>query len=431
MSTTTESVRTEPEPAITGESTAVHRYARARMPPPTARSSIAFTLAALTIAAGGLGACGRDRSDSGGALVGGKPAQNAPDGGAQVVVRPEQQVLLTTKNTQRIPLSDPVALAAAVARAVYPGDQQPATVALADSDDWRAALAGAVLMAPPLRAPLLLTSEGEIPASTSNALKALKPAGAPRAGNAQVIRLGTAGDPPGLRAAAIAGADPFTLAANVAEYRARVAGRYSASVVVVAADDPAYAMPAAAWAAKSGDPILFTERLSLPPATSKALRAHGRPRIYLLGPRKSVSRAVETALGKLGTVTRITGGSPQTTAIAFARFVDAGFGWGIVDPGHGMVIANPDRPIDAGAAAPLSASGSYGPLLLVADGGELPTPLRDYLEDIRPGYSSDPVRGVYNRAWIVGSTAAVSEKAQALTDGLLEIVPAAIPSETP
>ena len=34
---------------------------------------------------------------------------------------------------------------------------------LADAGDWRGALAGAVLMAPPLRAPLLYTEGGELP----------------------------------------------------------------------------------------------------------------------------------------------------------------------------------------------------------------------------------------------------------------------------
>ncbi len=377
---------------------------------------------ALMLAVSG---CGRERRDEAGPGLGGGPSttsqQTTPQGGV-----PETAVgeTLATKNTQRISVNDPTALAAAVARAVYPGDQRPPAVALADTGDWRAALVGAVLMAPPLRAPMLLTDQGEIPGPTTAAIDALRPKGAPEAAGAQAIRLAIAGDPGGgLRTAAIAGADPFTLAANVAEYRARAARRYSRSVVVVPADDPGFALPAAAWAAKSGDPILFAARRTLPGPTRRALRAHGKPRIYLLGPRAAVSRSVETQLGKLGTVTRITGASPQTTAIAFARFIDAGFGWGIVDPGHGLVFSNPLRPQATAVAAPLSASGSYGPLLLVDDDAGLPRSVRDYLQDIRPGYSSDPVRGVYNHAWIVGEQDAISLDAQAAIDGLLEIAP--------
>ena len=37
-----------------------------------------------------------------------------------------------------------------------------------------------------------------------------------------------------------------------------------------------------------------------------------------------------------------------------ARYRDGAFGWGIVDPGHGLVFARAGRPLDAAAAAPLS-----------------------------------------------------------------------------
>ena len=43
-------------------------------------------------------------------------------------------------------------------------------------------------------------------------------------------------------------------------------------------------MPAAAWAAKSGDPVLFANATSCPPDTRAALRAHQQPKIYVLGP---------------------------------------------------------------------------------------------------------------------------------------------------
>jgi hypothetical protein len=88
-----------------------------------------------------------------------------------------------------------------------------------------------------------------------------------------------------------------------------------------------------------------------------------------------------------------------------------------------MVFANPAEAATAGAAAPLSASGSYGPLLLVGNDGSLPNGVRSYLSDIRPGYSSDPVRGVYNHAWMIGDTSAVSDQTQTTIDSLLEIAP--------
>ena len=109
-------------------------------------------------------------------------------------------------------------------------------------------------------------------------------------------------------------------------------------------------------------------------------------------------------------------------SIAFARFIDGRFGWGVVDPGHGLVFVNAQRPLDAAASAPLSASGTYGPMLLVSGGG-LPTSLVQYLLDIQPGYERDPVRGVYNHGWIIGDEGSISVDDQARLDSLLEIVP--------
>jgi hypothetical protein len=201
--------------------------------------------------------------------------------------------------------------------------------------------------------------------------------------------------------------------------------------VVVSADAPEFAMPAAAWAAKSGDPILFATRDTLPEATRAAIAAHQQPRIYVLGPSSVISPKVTIELRKLGTVTRVGGQDPQTNAVEFAKYADSTFGWGVVDPGHGLVFADPRRPADAAAAAPLSASGKWGPLLLVGDDGELPQAVKDFLLDIQPGYREDPTRGVYNHGWIIGDDKAVSVAAQAQIDALLEIAPAknSLPSE--
>src|SRR6185295_8195571 len=102
---------------------------------------------------------------------------------------------------------------------------------------------------------------------------------------------------------------------------------------------------------------------------------HRSPRIYVLGPPAAIDRGVAKTLGTLGTVTRIAGADPVSSAIAFARYSDGVFGWGVASPGHGLVFANAHDPLDAAAAAPLSASGSYGPLLLLEDGATLPVAL--------------------------------------------------------
>ena len=96
----------------------------------------------------------------------------------------------------------------------------------------------------------------------------------------------------------------------------------------------------------------------------------------------------------------------------------------MVDPGHGLVLARASAdPPTAAAVAPLSASGTYGPLLLNAGAARLDAALGRYLLDIQPGYTSDPTRGVYNRAWVVGDPRALTPALQSQVDRLLEIVP--------
>jgi hypothetical protein len=329
-----------------------------------------------------------------------------------------------TKNTTRVGGADAVADAAAVARAVFPAlspDTRPPAVALLDARDWRVGVAGAVLASAPIGAALLLSDGPELPAASAQALAALAPAGVEGLGGAQVIRVGDVARPPDLRTTDVAADDVFALARSLDAFHAATVGKPSSRVLVVSADDPAFAMPAAAWAAKSGDPVLFTRRDRLPAETRAALKAHGKPRIYVLGPPATIADGVLRELRGLGRVTRIGAPDPVRNAIAFARFRDGSFGWGVTDPGHGLVFVRSDRPLDAVAAAPLSVSGSYGPLLLLDGPDRVSAPLADYLLDIQPGYTSDPVRGVYNHGWVIGDDRTVAVAVQSRIDALLEI----------
>jgi hypothetical protein len=331
-----------------------------------------------------------------------------------------------TRNTTRVGSADPVATAAAVALAVYPSrdaDTRPEAVALADTGDWRIAISAAQLMAPPLRAPLLLSDGGELPASSEQALGRLIPSGSKALGGTQVVQLEGAASADGYKSRAVAGADHAAVAAAIDRLQISLAGKPSEAVVVASSDQSGFSMPAAAWAAKSGDPVLWVTRDGVPAATRDAITAHKRPRIYVLGPESAVSKDVLKELDKLGTARRIAGADPVANAIAFARFSDGEFGWNVVDPGHGLVIESTQRPLDAGAAAPLSGTGTYGPSLLITAGNAMPAPLQDYLLDIQPGYAKDPVRGVYNHGWIVGDEDAVAVDVQARIDSLLEIQP--------
>jgi hypothetical protein len=331
-----------------------------------------------------------------------------------------------TKNTTRVGGADATADAAAVARAVYPGmtpGTRPSAVVLVDAREWRVPLAASVLASRPIRAPLLFSDGTSLPAASEDTLKALAPSGSEPAGGAQVIRVGDVAKPAGMHTTDIrATPDPFKLAREIDEFQSAARGHPSSRVIVVSANAPEYAMPAAAWAAKVGDPILFVTGTGVPRDTAAALRTHGRPRIYVLGPSSVIAPRVTKLLRRYGVVVRVGGRTAVDNAIAFARYADKSFGWGVVDPGHGLVFASQSRPLDAAAAAMLSASGTYGPLLLVDDAQNLPPAVERYLLDIEPGYQKDPTRGVYNHGWIIGSDKAISIAAQSRIDSLLEIV---------
>jgi hypothetical protein len=349
--------------------------------------------------------------------------------------------LLATKNTTRVPGADPVADAAGVALAVFPSaapGTNPHAVVLAPTDDWEAALAASVLMASPVRAPLLLSAAGSLPAATASALKALAPTGAGALAGAQVIRVGDTPAPKGLRAARVSGVGPFALSAAIDRFSTVAAGKPSTDVVVASADAPSYAMPAAGWAAESGDPILFVSGAQIPPATRQALVAHQHPNIYVLGPTSVISDALLAQLGKYGKVQRVSGSDPSANSVAFASYRDpkcvsgqpcvhvpGSFGWALTSPGHGYVVINAQRTLDAAAASALSSSGSFGPQLLIQSPSNLPSSVLNYfLNYATPGYTQEgPTAAVYNHGWMIGDAGAVSVTVQAEVDSLLEAVP--------
>src|SRR5947209_6777778 len=150
---------------------------------------------------------------------------------------------VATKNTTRVAGADPIADAAGVALAVYPSSAagtHPPAITLAPTDDWQAAVAASVLMAAPIRAPILLSDPDRLPSATAGALKTLAPTGAGAAGGAQLIRVGRVPAPAGLRSVEIKGSDPYTLAAAIDRFATAAAGKVSPYVLIASADSPAY-----------------------------------------------------------------------------------------------------------------------------------------------------------------------------------------------
>ena len=331
-----------------------------------------------------------------------------------------------TKNTTRVAGADPAADAAGVALAAFPsagGVERPAAVSLVADGDWAAGLAAASLAAQPLRAPILITGSDEVPEFTADALAALAPTGSARTNGKQIFTIGSATAPRGLEEQAVGGSTPAKIAAEIDRLRQSLTGTRPQHLVLTSSSQPAFAMPAASWAARSGDPVLFVNKQTAPKPTLDALRRHRGVPVFVLGPPSVISKGALKAVRKLAPdATRIGAEDPVGNSIAFARYASGDFGWDINDPGHGFVIANASRPLDAAAAAPLSASGTWGPLLITEDPARVPAALRGYLLDVKPGYLGDPTRAVYNHVWVIGDQDAISVDFQSQVDDLAEVV---------
>jgi hypothetical protein len=331
-----------------------------------------------------------------------------------------------TSNTTRIGGPNPASNAAAAALAVFPGTnekQRPVAVALVDSEDWAGAIASAVLMAEPIRAPLLYGEAEGVPDPTTEALETLQPHGGAASGGAAILAIGDVQVPKGMSAAKVAAGDAATEAAAIARLRDRIAGSQPEAILLASSSEPAFAAPAAAYAARSGDPVLFTDAKELPQETRHSLsRDEGVP-VYALGPGSAISGKVLKEVEEVGDakVQRISGDNPVAAAIAFARFDEGGFGWHVTDPGHGFVLVRSDSPQEAAAAAPLSASGTWGPLLLTDSADTLPSELRGYFLDVKPGYTTDPTRAFYNHVWIIGDAGQISVEQQAEVNEVAEL----------
>jgi ell wall binding domain 2 (CWB2) len=334
-----------------------------------------------------------------------------------------------TSNTTRVAGADSAAVAAGVALAVFPSAgavDGPNAVTVAPADDWAAGIAAASLVGDPVGAPILLSDGEELPELTALALDSLDPQGSAETDGRQAFTVGGAPEPDGLRTTTIEGANAAELGAEVALLRERLTGEEPAHLLIATSDDPAFAMPAASWAARSGDPVLFAQRNSVPAATLNVIERFGDAPVYLLGPERVITAKAEREIDEAtkAPVRRAgEGDDPVANAIAFARYVDGTFGWNINDPGHGFVIANSSRPADAAAAAALSGSGTWGPLLLTDDAESLPADLESYLLDMKPGYEDDPTRAVYNHLWIAGDESAVSVDFQVEVDQIAEVAP--------
>lgn len=343
---------------------------------------------------------------------------------------------LATRNTIRIPGTDPAANAAAASIAAFPSSSvftRPKAVAVVAEDDWRAAIAMSVLAGRPVDAPLLISSEDDLPDVTESAMAALSPTGIVIPGIALKPQAFVAGNlklPERTPRVNLLADNYEHLSVAVDRLHTRLSGDKPSNSVIVTTADPnfkRYALPAGPLSANTGSPVFYVAKDTVPLSTLRAIAAHKKPSIYVIGPAAAISDQLLAVLRKYGNVRRISGKNPTDNAIQAAVFSDptTAWGWGVSDVGHGFVLQNSHNEMNVVASTTLTAHAAYGPLLLNGNAQVIDRELRQYLLDMQPTYiqGTGPQTAVTNHAWLVGDSAQLSAGMQATLDKLLELVP--------
>ncbi len=306
---------------------------------------------------------------------------------------------MQTKDVSRFPADDPQRLSELTAHAARPPGSglNYSTVVRVPEGDWRAALAASSL----------------------------------RASEDAVLLFGDATPPEGangtnVSTVTVSGGTPAETAADLATRGNGTDDVSPNNVVIVSSEAQRWALPAAAWSAYSGDPILYANEDGVPEATLGAIEELNATHAYVLAPPDLVS---DDALSDLDVEwTRVAGDTPQSHAVAVAQFRDESrdFGWGIHERDkvgyYNFMLVNPDEPEHAASAANLQ-WGKAGPILLVHDDGDLPAVTENYAWQTQPAWFMTPAEGPFNHLFALGTTDTVSWISQARLDYAVEITP--------
>lgn len=346
----------------------------------------------------------------------------------------------SSKNVIRVYGADVYKTAVAVSQLVYPGpytdghpDTQPGVVILVPSETGEAplyaeALPATALIHHPRNGPILFTEPNRLNPDTASELRRLNPTGGTNWPQVFIVGRISAGTEDevrrlGIRTERLSGVNPYETAALIDERIGQ-----PENVLIIRDDDPSYGMMASSWIAHmDNSSILFSENGRLPEATLGALQARQKPfAVYILGPESNIPVQVEEqfrALPGASAVARIAGDNPFSTAVAFARFKQGEFGWGIESSGHGFYFTTPECWQDAVAGALTSHLGGHGPLLFITRNG-LPQETRLYLESVKPfSPEKDPTQARFNRGYLIAPPEIVAFDHQSEVDWLLEAVP--------
>ncbi|MCP1162047.1 MULTISPECIES: cell wall-binding repeat-containing protein [Bacillus] len=342
--------------------------------------------------------------------------------------------LLTTslKNVTRLNTNDPLQMAVLTSQTIWPAthkENQPGAIILVPVNEWQLGTASADLIHHPNNGPILFIEKEKVPEMTLQEIKRLNPLGTKD--GTQIMVMGDVGASileqlKEYKVKQIKETDPATFAKDVDKEYADITGSYPNSVIIGSSEEEGrlYTTPAVNWISHMPEPLLYTEKEKVPGATIEALKMRkDKANIYVLGPEKIISKAVEKELSKYGKVTRISGETPTENSVAFAKFKDekTKFGWGFTKPGHGLSFVSSKTPDLAVAGAPFSHMGKHAPVVLLEE-GKASQPVYDFLASIQPKFKDDPTLGPYNHGFLLGGTSDISFETQGVLDERLEIV---------
>jgi hypothetical protein len=196
-------------------------------------------------------------------------------------------------------------------------------------------------------------------------------------------------------------------------------------IVIISAEEPAYALPAAYTAAYFRAPVVPVDEGSIPESLQNSLENGEEKVIFVAAPERLLSDRFLEEFGAFGEVNRVADENIYRHALLWARSRWDNFGWGMdenfhFDAYYNFVLANPETPEFAAAALPLAYQGNYGPLLYTQSGD-----LNDYVDQyfwrLSPDFFAFPSDGPFMNVRVAGNSESVSYNAQARADLALEV----------
>lgn len=302
-------------------------------------------------------------------------------------------------------------------------DQAPGSVILVSSEIWQDGFMATSLVHFPRNAPILFTPTNYLDPNTVSQIFKLNPEGV---NGIKVFIVGGIScfvedqlNMLGLGTERISGVDFYETAAKVAEYL-----DFPQNIMIISGEDYREGLSTCAYAAHSGDVILFTDKYRLPWYTANVIQSTKNPSVFIVGSTATISEGVEEEVRNLNVkfVDRISGITPYEVAINFAKYrsPDDSFGWGRnYRGGHAFTFTSINIPLDSASSSVFGHLGKHTPILPV-DPNKLPEPIRNYIESVKPIPLAEP-GPPFMHGWIIGCDNIISFEVQIEIDRALSI----------